>query len=303
MARANLKISVGSYAGNSVSDRLITGVGFQPDVILFYPSSTADACFFTKEIPKGSLARQPAAADAVARVDVTEDGFSVSSAAFVNSTGVNYHYVAFQGTSSSLFTLKYVGNLTDDRNFTDIQKIPFTPSAVFVKNSAASNALYWRTSANVGDDTCIGSSANGANAIQSLIANGFQLGATAGTNGSGVTYYAFGFPELPSTFFSTGTYVGNGTAQSITGLSFQPDYVMVKNATSAVYAVACTSTMGVDMSRPINGVVIGPGYITSLDSQGFTVGSNSRVNENGSTHYWYAFKAGNWIVPVNRNAR
>lgn len=300
MARANLKIKVGSYAGNSTANRLVTGVGFQADVILFYPSSTADSCFYVREVPVGSIARQPAAADSGARVDVTSDGFNLSGASFVNSSGVTYHYVAIKGSSSSLFTMKYVGDGTDNRNITNTQKIPFTPSAVFVKGASVINALYWRTPANTGDDTCIGSSANTTNAIQSIIANGFQIGTTAGVNSSGALYYAFGFPSLPNTCFAYGSYTGNGTAYSVDGLAFQPDYVMVKNATTAVYAIACTSTMGANASRPLNGVVIGSGYVTSLDYRGFSVGSDSRVNANGSTYYWFAFKAGDWSIPVTR---
>jgi hypothetical protein len=98
----------------------------------------------------------------------------------------------------------------------------------------------------------------------------------------------------------SGSYVGNGAGgRQITGLGFRPDVVLVKgnDYDNVVYtntsAVLRTSTMGAgDVSKPLiqdNALVAN--QITSLDADGFTLGSDRRVAANGITFYWAAFKA------------
>lgn len=95
--------------------------------------------------------------------------------------------------------------------------------------------------------------------------------------------------------WTVGSYVGTGSNQSITGLSFKPDFVFIKSA-GAQPAVVKTYTMASNASRPYTSVtaVITTG-ITALNSNGFSIGTNVNVNTNGTTYYFYAFKAGNSI--------
>lgn len=95
--------------------------------------------------------------------------------------------------------------------------------------------------------------------------------------------------------WTVGSYVGTGANQSITGLSFKPDFVFIKSS-GAQPAVAKTSTMASTASRPYTSVtaVITNG-ITALNSNGFSIGTNAYVNTNGTTYYFYAFKAGSSI--------
>jgi len=90
---------------------------------------------------------------------------------------------------------------------------------------------------------------------------------------------------------ASGSYVGNGTSQSISGLGFQPDVVIVKGNVAQT-AVIRTSTMAGDATKPIAAATgLTAGLIQSLDADGFTVGSGSRVNQSGINYYWVAFKA------------
>jgi hypothetical protein len=98
----------------------------------------------------------------------------------------------------------------------------------------------------------------------------------------------------------SGSYVGTGVAgRKITGLGFRPDVVLVKgnDYDSVTYvntsAVMRTSTMGTgDVSKPlIQDYALVANQITSLDADGFTLGSDRRVAANGITFYWAAFKA------------
>jgi len=84
---------------------------------------------------------------------------------------------------------------------------------------------------------------------------------------------------------TTGTYTGNGVAgRPITGLSFQPDIVLIKvdyqDATTQANAAAVlrTSTMSGDISKPLMGLSpLAANLIQSLDAHGFPVGNELRV--------------------------
>jgi hypothetical protein len=92
---------------------------------------------------------------------------------------------------------------------------------------------------------------------------------------------------------ATGTYTGSGIDnRAFTGLGFQPDIVMIKIST-ATSGVIRTSTMVGDASKPLTLVgALAPNLVQSLDADGFTVGTDTRVNASASTYYWVAMKAG-----------
>lgn len=95
--------------------------------------------------------------------------------------------------------------------------------------------------------------------------------------------------------WTVGSYVGTGANLTISSLAFQPDFVMIKSA-AATSAYVKTSTMVSNVSRQYTSVSAGvTDAITSLTSNGFTLGTNSYVNTSGTTYYFYAFKAGNSI--------
>lgn len=97
----------------------------------------------------------------------------------------------------------------------------------------------------------------------------------------------------------TGTYTGDGTtSQAITGLGFQPKWVIVyRNTSSNVqvhhYEVTDQEPTGLSLMH-INtgGHRVGvPNTLISLDSDGFTVddgGSNSEPNTDGITYTYFA---------------
>jgi len=102
-------------------------------------------------------------------------------------------------------------------------------------------------------------------------------------------------PAFAAVTWTVGSYVGNGTSLSITSLSFQPDVVLIK-ADAAQSAVIKTSTMASNASKQYTATAaLLTTAITSLTSNGFTVGSSALANSAAVTYYFYAFKAGNSI--------
>ena len=108
---------------------------------------------------------------------------------------------------------------------------------------------------------------------------------------------------LPGEHYNAITYTGDGATRSLTGVGFQPDWLVVKRRD------ANHSWMNYDVVRGFSG---GVGYrlawnngevesavangLTSFDSDGFSVGSATGVNVNTGTYVAYNWKAGGTAV-------
>jgi hypothetical protein len=90
---------------------------------------------------------------------------------------------------------------------------------------------------------------------------------------------------------ATGTYTGTGSALSITGLGLggAPDVVFVKSA-GAIEGRYRTSTLVGDLTFPLGNALPIAGQITSLDSDGFSLGTSAIVNGSGTVHYYVALR-------------
>ena len=96
--------------------------------------------------------------------------------------------------------------------------------------------------------------------------------------------------------FNTKLYTGTGSAQSITGVGFQPDWSWIKNASSGSnYSHTLTDAVrGVtkhNASNNSNAEYTSTTEITSFNSDGFSVGTDVGVNSNGSTIVSWNWKA------------
>jgi len=98
---------------------------------------------------------------------------------------------------------------------------------------------------------------------------------------------------------ATGSYTGDGTDnRAIAAVGFQPDFVIVKD-TNTNAGVARTSTMAGDVSKPMGtSTAFQADNIQSLTANGFTIGTNARVNQSGRTYHWVAFKANGQAMTV-----
>lgn len=96
----------------------------------------------------------------------------------------------------------------------------------------------------------------------------------------------------PSDYFNTKIYSGTGSSNALTGVGFQPDFTWIK-ARSTTYSHTLTDAVrGVtkhNASNNSNAEYTSTTEITSFDSDGFTVGTDSGVN-NGS----HTFASWNW---------
>ena len=111
--------------------------------------------------------------------------------------------------------------------------------------------------------------------------------------------------ETPEDYFKAVEYTGTGNSTSVTGLNFRPDFVWIKNSTSS-----SRSHLISDSVRGPNNLIFsdanngntqnnGGGYLTSFDTNGFTVSAGAAASENASSHVAWCFKAGGAPTATN----
>lgn len=92
-----------------------------------------------------------------------------------------------------------------------------------------------------------------------------------------------------------GSYTGNGTTQTISGLGFDPEAVIIKssgNTTAFIKTSFMTGTNSRGFSSTAGFVT---NAITGFGTSAFSIGANAGVNTNGTVYYFYAFKSSNVV--------
>jgi hypothetical protein len=124
------------------------------------------------------------------------------------------------------------------------------------------------------------------NRIQSMLANGFQIGSNAEVNEGGKSFYWIAFDVTAKVV--TGTYTGNGADdRNITGLGLTPSVVWAKRSGNNQSSWRSDAMAG-DTSAYWGGTSPNPDRIQSLLADGFQIGSNAQINSNNQTYYYLA---------------
>jgi len=100
----------------------------------------------------------------------------------------------------------------------------------------------------------------------------------------------------PNQYFNTKLWTGTGSSNALTGVGFQPDWTWIKNRTDANSHVLQDAVRGVGNTIISNNTDLqsaeGSGDLTAFGSDGFTVGTNGRVNGSGKSMVAWNWKAG-----------
>ena len=100
--------------------------------------------------------------------------------------------------------------------------------------------------------------------------------------------------DKPTDYFNTKLYTGNSSTQSITGVGFQPDWVWLKSRSNAQGHNLFDAVRGANkplFSDDSNAEATTTDRLSSFDSDGFTLGSNTNVNNTG-----YTYASWNWLA-------
>jgi len=96
-------------------------------------------------------------------------------------------------------------------------------------------------------------------------------------------------------YFNTKIYTGDGTnSHAITGVGFQPDWTWIKDRDDTSSHLLTDAVRGATKGLKTNGndgESTGDTNLKSFDSDGFTVGSSGRNNQNGASNVSWNWKA------------
>jgi len=101
--------------------------------------------------------------------------------------------------------------------------------------------------------------------------------------------------DNPGSFFKTVLYTGNGSTQSVTGAGFQPDWVWIKERDDTSNHNLYDSVRGVQKyiySNESTEQLTGSNSLTAFDSDGFSVGNGSFINQSSQGYASWNWKAG-----------
>jgi hypothetical protein len=102
-----------------------------------------------------------------------------------------------------------------------------------------------------------------------------------------------------SEYFNTVLYTGNGSTNAITGVGFSPDFVWGKNRGAAASNNLLDTVRGATkrlFSNSNEAEVTTATSLTSFDSDGFTLGSDTGLNTNTNTYVAWNWKANGTAV-------
>ena len=104
---------------------------------------------------------------------------------------------------------------------------------------------------------------------------------------------------LPTDYFNTVLYTGNGSTQSITGVGFLPDTSWIKGRTNTyqhqIYDVVRGATEKL-LPSTTDAEATDANALASFDSDGFSLGSNVGVNQNAINYVAWNWKTGGTAV-------
>ncbi|MBU1674258.1 DUF11 domain-containing protein, partial [bacterium] len=286
-APAVAQMATGTYTGDGTASRIISDVGFHPDVVVVKGDRGNSAVIRTSRMGAGlgkELAKDLPLSTAFFG-DFTDDGFAVKNADHVNRAGTRYDWVAFVADPGRVVVDDYNGNNQDNREIA----VGFLPGYVILIPDHDAQGL--QRSSPMPDDFCLPFDNEGAinDRIKSFTDQGFVVGSDQAVNGTTNTYFYIAWRAEPG-YTGVGTYQGDGNDnRDITAAGFVPSWVLTKmdGGEDGIHRTASLTTSGESLF--FNNKTNDVNRIQGLREDGFQLGSDKDVNENGKDYYWAAF--------------
>ena len=137
-------VITGSYTGNGTDNRNITGIGFQPDVVLIKARTNQIGAMRTSSMT-GDVSKDMTGATTMGAnliQSLLSDGFQIGTDASVNTNGVVYDYIVFKASAGFLIVGSYTGNGADNRAITGVG---LSPDALFIMDGGNQEAVFSTT--------------------------------------------------------------------------------------------------------------------------------------------------------------
>jgi hypothetical protein len=226
-------------------------------------------------------------ADTIQQLNAT--GFQIGKDFSVNKNSDRYDWIAFKTYANQMKVGSYTGNGTSQ----SVGSMGFSPDYVMLLSAGADAAV--QSSRTMGTTFRFDETAAAASGVTSLDSNGFSVGNSTQANVNGRTYYYVAWNEING-LMQESSYAGNGIdSRNIGGVTFQPDYVMVRSSTNGNVCdrgVHRPASLTGDASLYFSNLANTTNVIQALQATGFQVGNDCTVNTNSKTYYWMAFRTG-----------
>ncbi|MFH1843964.1 MAG: DUF11 domain-containing protein, partial [bacterium] len=225
----------------------------------------------------GSSLTNTASVTGVGQEDSDPGNDSDSSIIAVNTPPLHMQFASGQ----------YNGSGIDGLN---INAVGFQPDVVIIKGDVNKTA-YIRTATLAGDlsKKMKDNAFPEANVVQTFTANGFVLGDHDAVNLPGVTYTWMAFQAAPGEM-RIDTYIGNKTDDtSIEGIGFEPAYLIVFSGGDKLCLQRFAGMATDDCSNFENDGLV-HNRIQDFAADGFQIGDDDEINENGTRFHYVAWK-------------
>jgi len=152
-------------------------------------------------------------------------------------------------------------------------------------------------------NTSTGAITGTAPSVSADTTSSFTITATDNENQSTARAFTITITKiLPSSMFKAVTYSGNSSTQNIT-VGFKPDLVWIKergpNAENHNWYDSSRGVTKFLSTNNTNAESSGGSRLTSFNTNGFTLGSDNEINDNGSTYVAWCFKANGGTLSSN----
>ena len=152
-------------------------------------------------------------------------------------------------------------------------------------------------------NTSTGAITGTAPSVSADTTSSFTITATDNENQSTARAFTITITKiLPSSMFQALTYTGNGSSQSITGVGFKPDLVWLKNREGTTWHNVTDSSRGAGKQLATNSDAdeeYNSGFLTSFDSDGFSLGPANGYNNSGVDFIAWCWKANGGTTSSN----
>jgi hypothetical protein len=254
-------------------------------------------------------------------------GFSIGSYAWLNTSTYSYASWTFREQPKFFDIVTWTGNGVDGRNIA--HNLGSTPGCIMIKRLTGGSGQWAVWHRSIADPTFGGAahaynlnlSTTGVPELGNIFklssfqtSTNFRVSADTICNASGSTYVAYLFAHDAGGFGLTGTdnviscgsYTGNGTSENNITLGYEPQWLMIKNATSDADWFLFDTMRGLPVGL---GDVLLSANLSSNESTnynwidvgatGFKVTTNYYgLNTSGATYIYIAIRRGPMKVPT-----
>ena len=282
LAVPGYEVLTGTYVGNGADNRQITGLGFQPDLVIIKANLGLQAVGRTATMT-GDVSKNMSTGENVTNAiqSLDPNGFTVGNSLQANFFFVTYQWVAWKAAPGEMTVGTYTGNGAASQS---IAGLGFSPDIVFVISGGAPTSPCTRVAPGLPRTRSRSMAFCPPTTSPRLERTASPSVMTLRVNRAGTTYHYVAWNEIPGKI-DVGTYTGNGADnRNITGVGFQPDFVMVQtNSGGPPHGGALDGDGALDRHLALLQRDRQPDQPDSmLQPDGFQVGSAPESNGNGS---------------------